>query len=249
VNYQHWDAYRRFARQVPAGHRIWVDGEWGLRYYLETRGALPLRRTQLLRPGEIVVSSQLGHAVDVTAPLAPLASLEIRPSLPLRLIGLESHSGYSAASFGLWPFGISDGAIDRVRAGVIGERHPTLEFLSLDAPEAAAHVVLGIWPDRWMTASGVVLLKSPDRALPLAASFYISDKSVARHVALLLDGREVAAASYPGPGLYTLATAGPVQPAAPSATVEVRVDKTFTDPPDARQLGVVLVGVGFRPKQ
>ena len=38
VNYQHWDGYRKFAASLhgPAsGHRVWVDNDWGLRYYLE----------------------------------------------------------------------------------------------------------------------------------------------------------------------------------------------------------------------
>jgi len=53
VNYQHWDGYRQFAdslRGPAAGHRVWIDGEWGLRYYLESDGALPLKKTQRLRP-------------------------------------------------------------------------------------------------------------------------------------------------------------------------------------------------------
>jgi hypothetical protein len=245
VNYQHWDGYRRFAQSLSAHRRTWVDGEWGLRFYLESRGALPLLRTQKLRPDDIVVSSALGHAVEVTAPLASLAAIEIRPALPLRLIGLESRSGYSAASFGLWPFGISNGVIDRVRAGVVGERHPTLEFLSLNAPEAAQHIVAGIWPDRWMSGSGALLLKSPEQPRPLAVTFYISDKAPARRVTLLLDGHEAASGRYPARGVYTLSTSTPVLPAGPTAAVEVRADRTFSPPSDVRDLGIVLISVGF----
>jgi hypothetical protein len=60
-------------------------------------------------------------------------------------------------------------------------------------------------------------------------------------VALLLDGREVAAAWYDGPGQYTLTSAGPLR----GSTVEVVVDRTFRAPPDARDLGIVLDAVGF----
>jgi len=35
-------------------------------------------------------------------------------------------------------------------------------------------------------------------------------------------------------------------PARASATIEIRVDKTFRVPPDERDLGIVLLGVGFR---
>lgn len=44
ANYQHWDGYRRFARDIrsaTAGHRVYVNAEWGLRYYLESDGAVP----------------------------------------------------------------------------------------------------------------------------------------------------------------------------------------------------------------
>src|SRR4029079_9829674 len=45
ATYQHWDGYRQFAKTLApdaAQHRVWVDGEWGLRYYMESEGALPL---------------------------------------------------------------------------------------------------------------------------------------------------------------------------------------------------------------
>jgi hypothetical protein len=111
VNYQHWDAYRQFAaslaRQV-ADHRVWVNAEWGLRYYFESEGALPMARDQLVQPGEIVVSSALALPLPVHAPLAPLAEATIRPAIPLRLISLDGRSAYSVASpRGLLPFEIS----------------------------------------------------------------------------------------------------------------------------------------------
>ena len=58
VNYQHWDAYRRFAATLPTDHRIWINGDWGLRYYLEAEGGLPLQRLQTVRPGDIVVTKR-----------------------------------------------------------------------------------------------------------------------------------------------------------------------------------------------
>ncbi|HUK18469.1 MAG TPA: hypothetical protein VLW65_18730 [Bryobacteraceae bacterium] len=247
ANGQHMDGYRRFAtamRGPSAGHRVWVNGEWGMRTYFENQGALPLLRTQRLKPGDVVVTSQLTGSVDTTAPATTIGRLEIRPSIPLRLIGLETHSGYST-SRGFWPFGLSGGVADRLRADLVGERHATLEYLSL--PSASEQIVSGIWPDRWMGSSAVVLLKTPPSAMPLKATFYIADKAAVRHVALLLDGLEVAAHTYSGPGLHTLSTPAAVRPEGASATVEIRIDKTFTAPPDTRELGMVLAGVGFAP--
>jgi len=254
VNYQHWDGYRQFAESLrgsTAGHRVWVDGEWGLRYYLESDGALPLKKTQRLRPGDIVVSSELGASVNPTAPFAPLRTAEIRPALPLRLIGLESHSGYSTASRGFWPFGISAGPIDRLRAVEVAERHPTLAYLPMNAPEAADQIVSGIYAlednrYRWMARAAVVALSSPLAALPLRATFTIPPQARARRVALLLDGRQVVSQAYAAAGTYTLESP-PVRAAGAVAIAEIAVDQTFFAPPDSRELGIVLTGVGFAP--
>lgn len=249
VNYQHWDAYRQFAhriRPLSAGHRVWIDDEWGLRHYLGEQGGLPLRKTTRLQPGEIVVSSQLGHSVDITAPTTPLLKMEIRPAIPLRIIGLEGGSGFSDMSRGFWPFGISTGVIDRITAVQIGDRHPTLEYVKLDSPQAAAHIVSGIDPhDRWMSKSALIVVKSPPTARPLSVTFYVSDKAPARAITVSLDDRPVISQTFTGPGVHTVTTP-PLKPAGPTALIGIAVDRTFNAPGDNRDLGVVLIGVGFQ---
>ncbi len=248
ANYQHWDGYRRFARSVQ-GQRIWIDGEWGMRYYFEQKGGIALTKTQKLRPGEIVVSSALGSAVEVNAPAAVIAAAEIRPSVPLRIFGLESHSGYSTVSKGFLPFDISTSVVDRLRALQIGDRHPTLEYLPMDAPEAKDQIVSGIFAlegrARWTSKIAGVVVKAPPSPTALRAVFTIHPKSPARHVRLLLDGREVAAQTYAGPGTYILSST-PMQPGSAVASVSLELDATFAAPPDTRELGVVLAGIGFQ---
>ena len=245
VNYQHWDGYRTFSaalRGPSAGHRVWVDNDWGLRYYLESDHGLPARKGQQVRPGDIIVSSELGHNVEFTAPLSRLADADIDSTIPLRLIGLNSHSGYSTVEEGYLPFGFSTDPIDRIHARMVMERHPTLEYVTTNSPDAAGQIVSGIFPnDRWMSGAGIVVLKSPAVPKKLSAEFYIPPNAPARQVTLLLDGREVATHTYPGPGAYKLTSAEPLQ----GSTVEVRVDRTFTAPGDQRALGMVLLGVGF----
>ena len=245
VNYQHWAGYRAFAAALhapSAGHRVWVDNDWGLRYYLESDHALPARKGQHVRPGDMIVTSELGHNVEFTAPLSLLVSADIQATLPLRLIGLNSHSGYSTVDEGYLPFGVSQGPIDRVMARLVMERHATQEYLTISAPEAAEQIVSGIFPaDRWMSQAGVVILKSPAVPKPLRAEFYVPPNAKARQVTLLLDGHEVASRTCTGPGPYTLVSAEPLQ----GTTVEIRVDRTFTAPGDRRPLGMVLIGVGF----
>jgi hypothetical protein len=162
------------------------------------------------------------------------------------LIGIESHSGYSTASLGFWPFGISNGVIDRVRAEVVGERHVTREYLTLDAPDSGEQVVSGIYADHWMARTAMVLLKSPTEPRGLSVEFYLPPQAKARHVELLLDGKSVAQGNYVKDGLYTLAAAGPIRGTGATAEAEVEVDSSFFAPGDQRPLGVVLLGIGFR---
>ena len=254
ANYQHWDACRQFARGLRAaeeGHRIWIDAELGLRHYVQADGGLPLRRGQALRAGDIVVSSELEHSVEVPGPRTLIAQAEVRPANPLRLIGLDSHSGYSTVSRGFWPFGAGGGVIDRLRAVEIVERHPTLEFVPMNSPEAADQIVSGIYGlddnrFRWMAGTGVLALKSPSGPKPLRVDLYIPDAAAARRVTLLLDGREVAAQGYGAPGQYTLESP-PVRGTEGAATLTIQVDRTFRAPGDNRELGIVLTGAGFAP--
>ena len=132
VSYQHWNGYREFARSLAkdaAGKRVWIRGEWGLRYYLEAEGGLPLLLGQTVHPGEIVVSSDLAYPVAMTAGrglFAPIASRTITSPIPLRLIALGGRSAYSTTT-GLRPFDLSSGAIDQVRAETMIERKPGLD--------------------------------------------------------------------------------------------------------------------------
>jgi hypothetical protein len=120
----------------------------------------------------------------------------------------------------------------------------------MNAPEAPAQIVSGLYDVeggawRWMSASAVVLLKSPAQPLPIEAVFTIPDPAPARHVELLLDGRVVASETYSGPGAYTLKSP-PQSPAGETATVTLTLDRTFSVPGDRRELGVVVSSIGFR---
>ena len=63
----------------------------------------------------------------------------------------------------------------------------------------------------------------------------------ARRITLLLDGAEVASKILPGSGSYTVESTAPVS----GSTVELQVDRTFRAHGDQRDLGLVLIGIGF----
>ena len=160
-------------------HRVWVDDEWGLRHYMQERGALPLQKTQRLRAGDIIVSSALEPCRGtVTALLATAApTLEIRPrdsaahhraGKPLRVFQRRAGSLLAVRHV--------DGVIDRVRASRVGERHATSNsYIDMKAPEAKDQIVSGIWPTiigcrraEWS------IVKSPSRPrCQLKVNFYV----------------------------------------------------------------------------
>lgn len=247
ANYQHWDGYRQFAKTLApdaAQSRVWVDAEWGLRYYLESEGALPLSRNQVIQTGDTVVSSALAHAVTINAPVAQVNAAEISPSIPLRLISLSRRSAYSSAAGGLLPFEISRGPVDRVRADIVIDRNPVLSYLDPKDSQAPAHILSGLFPDGWMSERASVLLKTPEKVNSAEVVFFIPSNAPARHLQLLVDGQLVADETFSGPGPYKLAV--PLNFSSPTATVTIAVDKTFTAPGDRRNLGVVITGIGFR---
>jgi len=247
ANYQHWDGYRTFAaaQAANAAHqRVWVDAEWGLRYYLESAGALPLSKDQIVQPGDIIVSSELAHPVIINAPLALVSAASIVPGIPLRLISLSRRSAYSSASEGLLPFEISNAPADRVHADTVVERKPTLSYLDPKDPQAAAHVISGLFPDGWMTEQASVMLKLPEKPASVEVKLFIPADAPARHVQLLVDGQLVAEDTFAKDGGHQLAA--PFQSPGPTATITVTVDKTHAVPGDLRKLGVVITGLGFR---
>jgi hypothetical protein len=81
--------------------------------------------------------------------------------------------------------------------------------------------------------------------MPLTVTFYIPPNAPGRRVTLRLDGQTVVSQTYSAPGGYTLESR-PILPAAAEVLVEIEIDKTFRAPPDVRDLGMVLLGVGFQ---
>ena len=256
VNYQHWDGYRQFAKTLAneaKTKRVWINGEWALRYYLESEGGLPLLQGRTLHPGELVVSSSLGYPIPLTAgggALAPLAERTITSAIPLRLVALRGKSAYSTTMFGLRPFDISHRVIDQLRAEVVIEHKPVFSDVRMNSTEAEQQIVSGVYQLengewRWMGKIAVILLKPPATPSPLMVRFFIPDAAPARQVRIAVNDQVVATEDCPAPGTFTV-TSPPLKPAGDSATITISVDKTFASKSDSRELGVILTEVGFK---
>lgn len=256
VNYQHWNGYRKFARSLAGdaqSKRLWINGEWGLRYYFESEGGLPLHQGQAIHPGEMVVSSKLSYPIPFSSGggiLAPVAQRTITSSIPLRIVALNGRSAYSTTMLGLRPFDISLAPIDQLTAELMIARKPTLTDLPMNAPEAAQQIVSGVYQLengqwRWMSKTATILLKPAPQPAALTVKFTIPDVSPVRQLTLALDDRVIASQQYPGPGAYSLSSA-PVKPEGDTAKLTIAADKSFSVPGDSRELSVIVTEVGFR---
>lgn len=231
---------------------MWVNSEWGLRHYMEDAGARVPRPGQLIPSGDVVVWSELVHPVRVEHPgelVTPLLQREVRPWMPLRIIGVESHAGFSDIDRGLAPFGVGTSLVDRIHADVYKEAKPTLTDLPMNAPEAEAQILSGIFDleqakQRWMSGTATVMLVSPADAEPLHVSFYQPDNAPARSLSVSLDGRTVYSETLPGPGIHRIVTA-PKKAASATSVITLQVDRTFSAAGDSRKLGIVLFDVGW----
>jgi hypothetical protein len=246
VNYQHWDGYRDFAASLEpeiARHRTWTNAEWGMRHYLETRGAMPIEKGRAFWPGDLIVTS--AYASEPQAgPVALIAERTITSGIPLRIVGLGADSAYSSISFGLAPFAVSRAPLDVVRAMVVAERKAEASMLEIGTPAAAEQIISGIYNhDRWVSARGTVLLKRPAGASHIEAKIFIPPQAPARKVRLYVDGRMVHEQQFATPGAYTVSAAAE---GSDPATITVEFDQTFSVPPDQRELGAVLLSIGFR---
>ena len=247
VNYQHWDGYRQFATSVPNARRVFVHGEWGLRFYMEQRGAIPLETGQKFRAGDIIVSS--AYAEPLLGSRALLVEREITSPIPVRLVGLGSQSAYSSVGFGLLPFGLSTVPMDRVRAEAVVDFKPTLEFVIVNSSEEAnRHIAAGVsTSDRWALKQASLLVKRPAEASTLKVKFYVPANGVGRNLEVLLDGVKITGAALDHDGIYEL-TAPVPSGTQPTASITIQVDKALKVDGDQRELGVILVEAGFQPK-
>ncbi|HEX5229359.1 MAG TPA: glycosyltransferase family 39 protein [Bryobacteraceae bacterium] len=256
VNYQHWNGYRDFARSLATDaqtKRLWINGEWGLRYYLGSEGGLPLHQGQAIHPGEMVVSSKLSYPIPFSSGggvLAPVAQRVVTSPIPLRIVALNSRAAYSTTMFGLRPFDISLAPIDQLSAELMIERKPSLTDLPMNAPKADQQIVSGVYQLesgqwRWMSKTATILLKPPPQPTALTISFTIPDVSPVRQLTVALDNKIIATQTFPTPGVYSL-TGAPLQPTGDTAQITITADKSFSVPGDSRELSVILSDVGFR---
>ncbi|MCK6529046.1 glycosyltransferase family 39 protein [Myxococcota bacterium] len=124
--------YPRLAAEVdatfpePPGRTRWVCAEWGLRDALVRRGFRPVpprgRRGSAAtpspdpRPGDLMVRARVAPADPACDAFVtePEGSVALRSSFPLRLMDRDRHAGYYGDWWGLLPFSLATGELERV---------------------------------------------------------------------------------------------------------------------------------------
>lgn len=246
---RHWQAYEEIAGQVQMGKQTWVAGEWSLRYYLERRGAQPVLRGQRIGPGSVVVRSQLGFPVPYTAGggrQEQIAEYEIRPVIPLELMGLRARSAWMTSAFGVRPFDITGQVIDRVVVTRVAPAEIERTRLPANAPDADSYLVSGVYGledgrFRWMARSAEILLKA--RPGVIAATVFLPESSPARRLRIYAGGA-LAADVRLQPGLQTIRTA-PIQPTGARVEIRLECDRSFIAPGDGRELSLILESIAI----
>jgi 4-amino-4-deoxy-L-arabinose transferase-like glycosyltransferase len=258
VNAQHWLGSRAFvaeAMPLAGGARVWTSAEWGARYYAERAGAKALLRNQELHPGDFLLISELSGQVPFTAPgsrLAPRLEREIRPRLPLRIAGLDARAAYATVGFGLRALGWSTGPVDRLTLFEAVSIAPSLSWLPMSAPEAADHILEGVYgleqnEWRWVAPRASFRLVAPAGAAVLAADVFLPAQAPGRLASLSVNGQVVAEQRLSGEGSHRL-TAPVRQLPGGTVTVTLAIDQGFQPSGDQRRLGLILKAIGFVPQ-
>ena len=247
----HWQGYKDIAEQVELGRQTYVAGEWSLRYYLEQRGARPVMAGQRIGPDSVIVRSELGFPVHYSTGggrAEPAASHEIRPALPLQLMGLHARSAWMTCAFGLRPFDWSRQPLDRITVTRIAPVPLMRSDLPMNAPDAEAYILSGVYGledgrYRWMARQAEFVLKP--RPGVLAISLFLPEASPARQLSVTANGVEVFR-SLLQPGSQIIRTA-PLPAARDRLEIVLRADRSFRPPADSRELSLILESLRIEP--
>lgn len=248
----HWQGYKDIAEKIPLdGGKAYVVGEWSLRYYLERRGAVPVMAGQRIPAPAVIVRSELGFPVHYSTGggrAVQEASYEIRPALPLQLMGLGAKSAWMTCAFGLRPFDITSAPLDRVTVTRVVPAPVERTELPMNAPDADDSIVDGIYGleggrYRWMAGRAELALKAAPGSL--AITLFLPEASPARRLSVSANGVKLGDFALQ-PGLQTIRT-GPLPPAQGRLDILLEADRSFTPPGDARQLSLILESVRIEP--
>jgi hypothetical protein len=122
------DAAAWVVARRPAGGSGRFTGEWGFRHQLEASGFVPLTsQGEPVSEGDLVavpeVSCPASLPPELTERLRLLETLEAGDD-PLRLMSFEAHAGFYSNAWGLLPYALGRGPLERVSLYLVGPARP-----------------------------------------------------------------------------------------------------------------------------
>ncbi len=104
---------REVARQVAAGHRVWMDGAWGFQWYAMAAGAKPLATTAPFpAPGDVVVAGPKARLMATVCPAKTLMSRRVYAE-PGGRVDSEG-AGFFGNWAGPWPWTYGTAELGRI---------------------------------------------------------------------------------------------------------------------------------------
>jgi hypothetical protein len=202
----------------------------------------------------VLVTSELAATIPVgfSGSSQPILTREVATGIiPLRTIGRDSRSGYSSSAFGVLPFGIGGGVIDRLEAADLGLPEPTDGYLQMNSAAAESQLLSGFYEVqdgawRWMGPNGSAILAVPESVGSFKLDLYVPDNSPARRLRVEAGGRLLLERTLDGPGGHVVEA--PIEPPpGAAARVVIRAQPAFFAPGDERELSIVVNSFGFGP--
>jgi hypothetical protein len=181
-----------------------------------------------------------------------MGQLIVRPTLPLRLMGLGARSAFETVGYGLRPFDVTDAPVDVVTLTRFGERTVERSGFCVADPGVDDQILSGIFPRenpqwRWAEKKSEFLLNAPRGTYRLRADGSVPDAAPGRFVELSMNGKSVASVRLQRPGEFVIESKD-VTTEGGSARIELSVDSDFSPGGgDRRRLAMIVKCVEFVP--
>lgn len=129
---------------AEAGHKVWIVGEFGYRYYMEQEGFTELSRRTHVEEGDIIIQSPLAdwrkYPEELDERMELVETIAYYGWSPLKVTNHYSRAGFYGSHWGLLPYSITTGPIEEYLVFRVGPELEDEDDAGLWLPELKNHV-------------------------------------------------------------------------------------------------------------